>query len=142
MKYLENKEDLFNYQNECTLIHCISLDCEMGAGIAVGFNNRYPGMKQYLKRDIKARKIDGPTAIQYSNVINMITKRLYWHKPTYEDLELSLISVRNICKRNNINKIAMPLIGCGLDGLNWHNVKLIIESVFDNEDIELIVCYL
>ena len=42
----------------------------------------------------------------------------------------------------NIHKIAMPIIGCGLDGLEWDRVSRIIKDVFRGEDIELLVCRL
>lgn len=36
--------------------------------------------------------------------------------------------------------IAKPKIGCGLDKLEWSKVKAIIEEVFADTDIEILVC--
>ena len=41
-----------------------------------------------------------------------------------------------------ITKLAMPLIGCGLDKLEWNRVKDVIEDVFDDTDVEILICYL
>lgn len=41
-----------------------------------------------------------------------------------------------------IKKIAMPLIGCGLDKLSWQKVKLIILQTFHDIDMEIIICRL
>ncbi len=41
-----------------------------------------------------------------------------------------------------IRKIGMPLIGCGLDRLQWDKVSGIIKRVFENTDFEITVCYL
>ena len=37
-------------------------------------------------------------------------------------------------------KIAIPVIGCGLDGLEWCKVSEIIKEVFKGTDIEILVC--
>ena len=42
--------------------------------------------------------------------------------------------------KNGINKIAMPMIGCGLDKLNWDKVSQIIKETFKDTDIEILVC--
>ena len=36
----------------------------------------------------------------------------------------------------------MPKIGCGHEGLEWERVKEIIEEVFEDTDIEILVCSL
>ena len=41
---------------------------------------------------------------------------------------------------NNIKQIAMPMIGCGLDRLNWIRVSYIIQKIFSETDIEIVVC--
>ena len=47
-----------------------------------------------------------------------------------------------MARGEGITKIAMPRIGCGLDGLNWQDVKKALQDVFDNTDIEILVCVL
>ena len=34
----------------------------------------------------------------------------------------------------------MPLIGCGLDHLEWSKVSVIIQEIFQNTEIEILVC--
>ena len=34
----------------------------------------------------------------------------------------------------------MPLIGCGLDRLQWEKVSEIVQEVFKDIDIEIVVC--
>jgi hypothetical protein len=50
--------------------------------------------------------------------------------------------MRYQCEELDITKLAMPLIGCGLDKLEWANVKDIIEDVFNDMNIEILVCIL
>ena len=46
------------------------------------------------------------------------------------------------CNTFKIKKLAMPIIGCGLDKLEWSKVKDLIIQVFKNMDIEILICYL
>lgn len=148
MKITEIRMDLFKMPLEYTLVHCISEDCAMGAGIAKIFNRRYEKMQQELKDKLKECGLKYPISIYYHetiekhNVINMITKEKYWHKPTYNNFLHALLDVVEICKSQDIKKIAMPRIGCGLDRLEWDKVKGYIEDYFEDLDIEIIVCYL
>ena len=41
-----------------------------------------------------------------------------------------------------ITKLAMPCIGCGLDKLKWEKVREIIKEIFEDMDIEILICYL
>ena len=142
MIFKEVNEDLFKSDNTYTLVHCISRDCAMGAGIAVTFNNKFPEMKRQLKNTIRENDLQGYFAILYRgerNVINLITKEKYWHKPTYSSLKTSLLNAKQIILRNNIKHIAMPVIGCGLDRLQWSKVSAMIKEIFADTDIEIVV---
>lgn len=44
-----------------------------------------------------------------------------------------------IQKTNGVSKLAIPRIGCGLDGLVWDKVKDQLHEVFDGEPIEIVV---
>lgn len=150
MLYNEVHKDLFlNTQDYC-LAHCISADFGMGAGIVIEFNKRFH-MKAILKdmfhgnylnqwdANLAQNKPTG-TCIKVGRVLNLITKREYWSKPTYATLSQALIAMKNIAIHNNISKIAMPLIGCGLDKLEWNKVSTIIKDIFQDTNIEILVC--
>lgn len=142
MIFKEVNGDLFKSDNTYTLVHCISRDCAMGAGIAVTFNNKFPEMKKQLKNTIRENDLQGYFAILYRgerNVINLITKEKYWHKPTYSSLKMSLLNAKQIILRNNIKHIAMPVIGCGLDRLQWSKVSAMIKEIFADTDVEIVV---
>lgn len=143
MIFKETRGDLFKSDNKYTLMHCISHDCAMGAGIAKQFDKLMPSMKNVLKNKIKNDDLYGCFALLYVNdkrdTINLITKEKYWHKPSYSSLKLSLLSAKNIIERENIKYIAMPVIGCGLDRLQWSNVSQIIKKVFEDTDVEIVV---
>lgn len=136
MIYNEIYGDLFDYENEYYLAHCISADCALGAGIAVEFNRRY-GMRNKLKSKYPQMKY--PTCVLIDRVFNLVTKEYCYYKPTYTTLEAALYSMKTLIKWNNIKKVAMPLIGCGLDKLKWDKVSGIIKRIFSDVDIEILI---
>lgn len=140
MKINEQKGDLFTLDDKYYLAHCISSDCAMGAGIAVVFENKFKLRRELLKNGFMIRK--HPTCILRGKALNLITKELYWHKPTYLTLTGALEAMKQIVIDESIKYIGMPRIGSGLDKLQWNKVKEIIENVFKDLDVEIEVRYL
>lgn len=145
MTYKEEIRDLFSVPEDYYLAHCVSADYALGAGIAVEFNKRFD-MRRRLKEE-------APNYWQYlhcygvlggciliDRVFNLVTKENYWHKPTYDSIRQALYRMRSICEANTIKKIAMPVIGCGLDRLRWDKVSAIIKEIFSETNIEILVC--
>ena len=147
MIYKEEIRDLFSVPDDYCLAHCISADFAMGKGIVVEFNRRfdmkrilqrkYPGyIDQYVKCKI------GGDCILEGRILNLITKERYFHKPTLASMNTALQKMKDICEREHINKIAMPTIGAGLDRLEWGDVAAQIKTVFENTEIEILICKL
>lgn len=138
----EEKRDLFSVSNDYYLAHCISSDLGMGKGIVVEFNKRFD-MKNKLMSKGKYNWSGVGYCIRADRVMNLITKEKYWNKPTYQTLTDSLLRMKQeMILSSSINKVAMPMIGCGLDRLEWKRVKEIIQDVFNDTDYEILVCYL
>lgn len=135
----EKKGNLFELDNnKYFFVHCISADFELGAGIAVEFQNRFN-----LKKDLKKCSSGKcPELITTNHVMNLVTKNKYWHKPTYESITKCIRYMRDMCVNCNIKYLAMPRIGCGLDRLQWCKVREIIKEEFKDLDIEIEVRYL
>lgn len=145
MLITEVQKDLFTVPQGYYLAHCISGDYALGAGIAKKFDEVY-NMRFKLHRDYAISEGDKfanvGRALLIDNVFNLVTKERCFHKPTYDELYNTLIDMREKCEEYGITKLAMPLIGCGLDKLEWDSVKDIIENVFEQTDIEILVCKL
>jgi hypothetical protein len=50
-----------------------------------------------------------------------------------------LNALKNLCQEHKVGALAIPRIGCGLDGLLWSQVKAIIKEVFEDMAIEVTV---
>lgn len=145
MTYKEEMRDLFTVPDEYYLAHCISADFGMGKGIVIEFNKRFD-----MKRKLQSKYPDYVNEWHHNNwcgdcildgrVLNLITKERYFHKPTYDSLKSALLACWSECLHNDIKKIAMPTIGCGLDRLQWDKVSEIIKDIFKDTDIEILVC--
>lgn len=145
MIYREEVRDLFSVPEDYYLAHCISADFGMGKGIVIEFNKRFD-MKNRLQRKYPDylnkythHRLGGDCILE-GRVLNLVTKERYFHKPTIITMRLVLQKMKKICIENNITKVAMPTIGAGLDRLSWSAVSDQIHLIFDDTDIEILVC--
>lgn len=148
MTYKEEKRDLFTVDDSYYLAHCISADFKLGAGIAVEFDRHFD-LKKKLSELVHwgnndkfwdADKSNHGYCLRVDNVFNLVTKRNYWNKPTLQTMKNALVNLRDLyCYYPGV-KIAMPKIGCGLDRLNWADVSELIQEVFKDTDVEILVC--
>lgn len=150
MVFKEVCQDLFTVPDDYYLAHCISADFALGAGIAVQFNRRFDlrrHLKELCPRSLSdwdfGNYVTGSSGacIKVGRVLNLVTKRNYWDKPTYKNMFFALKAMKRITEKENIKKIAMPRIGCGLDRLNWLTVTGLIKDTFKDSDIEILVCF-
>ena len=79
-------------------------------------------------------------ALLVDNVFNLTTKLNRYEKTTYETLEKALRDMKEDIQDLEIRKLAMPKIGCGMDRLVWEHVEELITTVFEDMDIEILVC--
>ena len=151
LNLIEIKGNLFaeHYaKGEDVYVHCISSDFALGAGIAKTFREKFPifvERKQEMVHKFPRAKLSGlfSVATEGHIIVNLVTKKNYWDKPTYNSMETSLRSLRQyLMQRPHIKRVLMPRIGCGLDRLEWSRVRVMIENILENVDVEVKVFYL
>ena len=141
MTITTEKRDLFTMPQGYYLAHCISSDFALGAGIAKTFDSVY-NMRFKLFKNYPDYKYNGGDALLVDNVYNLVTKPKYWHKPTYDSLREALEMMKEQMDFVGATKLAMPKIAAGLDRLEWQKVYDIICEVFEDADIEIVICEL
>lgn len=128
----------FNHFSAQALAQGCNCQGSMGAGIAVGFKERYPEMYEDYHRRCKAkprefnvgdvflwREMDKPA------VFNLGTQENYWRsRATYEAIEQCLNTMRRLADDEKLTSIALPRIGAGYGGLSWTKVRAIIDRIF------------
>lgn len=141
MKFTKVEADLFAQDHKYALVHCIAEDARMGAGIDTQFVKRYPLMRDWLKQQ-------SPTigqVVPYSEgrkplVLNMITKKKSSDKPTRQDFDATVYTLKQFAVNHGLTHLAFPLIGAGLDRLEWVESEEVIQWLFMDTDIELLLC--
>src|SRR5688572_11776777 len=126
--------DLFvNRVGAQALTHGCNCQGSMGAGIAVGFKERYPQMFEAYRAMCKAdpRQFNPSDCFLWMDdspyVFNLATQENYWRsRATYEAVRTALINMRDQADDHRITTIAMPRIGAGHGGLSWKKVRAII----------------
>ena len=131
--------DLFlNRYNVQAFAHGCNCKGSMGAGIAVGFKERYPQMFEEYRRRCKAtpRELNPGEVFLWKtqdrpSVFNLATQEDYWRsRATYATITQTLEKMKALAEQENIQTIAMPRIGAGYGGLSWKKVRAIIEQIF------------
>jgi hypothetical protein len=133
--------DLFTMPQGYYLAHCISADFALGAGIAKTFDSVY-NMRFKLFKKYPKYEYHGGDALLVDNVFNLVTKQKCWHKPTYDSVRDALEMMKEYLDFIGATKLAMPKIAAGLDRLEWPKVYEIINEVFEDTDIEIVICEL
>ena len=137
LKYKEIEGDLFSSKG--CLAHCVSADFHMGTGVAKQVKMRYPTTYpkdvNHKKQPIFAQWIEG----EHRYVYHLVTKQRYFEKPTYESVKTSLQQMRTHAEWSGVDRISLPRIGCGLDQLNWSEMRSLIKDVFKGSDVAITV---
>lgn len=116
-------------------VNCVGV---MGKGIALQFKQAYPEMnKAYEKACERGEVVPGKVQVWATGalsgpkyVINFPTKREWYTKSRYADIESGLRSLVEEVQRLDIESIALPPLGCGNGGLTWSKVRPMIEDAF------------
>lgn len=138
----------------------------MGAGIAVTFMNKFPDMYeeyQYLcekfgpalggllhaYRDYEETKLtfspvgDGTFTLDVDTlepaIYNMFSQIMPGRNGDYRLLQQAAIQVLFDAEEMEYDRVGLPWIGCGIAGLEKHNVSNIFEQVWGDSDIEFIL---
>lgn len=121
------------------------VNCEgvMGRGLALIFKARYPSMFRDYVRACRLGEVVPGNLHRYTHtsgkeegliILNVPTKVKWKDKSKIEDIDLGLRALRDQLGRYRAGtRVLMPALGCGLGGLPWRDVKLlIIQHLTDN----------
>jgi len=122
------------------LVNAVNTEGVMGKGIALQFRQSFPAMFKAYSADCGADAVtlgkmnvfdlggllpSGPRWI-----INFPTKGHWKSRSRLKDIERGLESLVATVRELNIKSIAVPPLGCGHGGLDWSDVRQLIERAF------------
>jgi O-acetyl-ADP-ribose deacetylase (regulator of RNase III) len=130
--------DLFKNRHRAeALAHGCNCAGSMGAGIAIGFRERYPAMFEEYRRRCKADppefalggvffwREDGKPA-----VFNLGTQPRPGRGATYPAVEAALRAMHATADAEGVKSVALPRIAAGYGGLSWKKVRALIDAAF------------
>lgn len=133
MKFLLG--DVLADQSEALVntVNCVGV---MGRGVALQFKRMFPdNFVAYKKACDAGEVVPGRMHVFETGrlgnpklIINFPTKRHWRGKSRIEDVEMGLDALRDVILERSIQSIAMPPLGSGLGGLDWKNVRNLIED--------------
>ncbi len=115
-----------------TLVNPVNTVGIMGKGLALQFKRRYPAMFKRYKRFcdeglLTVGRLDLYLAHGDHWVLNFPTKE-HWKDPSrLEWIDAGLKKLAESYESKSITGLALPELGCGLGGLNWTDVRPLIE---------------
>lgn len=149
MTIREENRDLFTVPQGYYLAHCITADFSLGAGVAKKMDEVYNMREKLFDRYDFSGSLAGFNTdshmcqvLTIDNVYNLVLKKNPSKKAKYKKLRCVLENLKTEMEVNLVSKVAMPKIGCGHEGLEWDRVREIIEEVFSDTDIEILICSL
>lgn len=128
--------DLFDAPLDFSLTHTVSKDLKMSKGIAKTFVEKFGSVDRLKSQNPTLHNL---VFLEHHNqfIIYLITKNYFYEKPSYRDIFFTLLKLKQFCIDNNIKKLAMPKIGCGLDKLKYENIRIMLRYIFLQTNIEV-----
>lgn len=116
-------------------VNCVGV---MGKGIALQFRNKWPENNRAYEAACKAGEVrlgrmfvfDSGGLVRPNYIINFPTKNHWRGKSSLESIREGLKDLVEQVKRLRIRSIAVPPLGCGNGGLEWSDVRPLIEGAF------------
>lgn len=116
-------------------VNCVGF---MGRGIAAQFKRGYPENFRVYEAACERGDVQPGRMLVYEIprstaprwIINFPTKRHWRANSKIEDIKSGLVALIDEVRRLRIESIAVPPLGCGLGGLDWAEVRPLIEKAF------------
>jgi O-acetyl-ADP-ribose deacetylase (regulator of RNase III) len=123
--------NIFESQAQC-LVNTVNCEGYMGKGIAYQFKLRYPENNKDYVRACKSGKLHIGTIHYFTEegiwIVNFPTKDKWREKSRISYVEVGLDRLVEFIRDKRPASVAVPPLGCGNGGLDWNEVKGIIND--------------
>lgn len=140
--------DMFQEPTEAIVntVNCVGV---MGKGVALEFKRRWPANFRAYKHVCDAGELKPGKVFVFENqdflntgihryLVNFPTKQHWRAASRMEFIDSGLDDLVGWIKKTGVSSIALPPLGCGNGGLNWSEVRLLIEEKLS--DLEGVRC--
>ncbi len=120
--------------------HGVNCSGGFGSGVAGAIRRKYPEIREaYIKHEPKM--LGTCQFVEHADRIwvNAFTQQNYGYDGAqYADLTavgLCFAEIADYMDEHGLVTIAMPKIGCGLGGLDWDQVSVLVEGLFEDHEV-------
>ena len=109
----------------------VNLAGAMGRGLALQFRTRWPASYRAYRAALRSGELRNGRVHAHRlpdgrHVLHCPTKH-HWRDPSPIDLVRGTIdAIGPCCARHGIRSVAVPPLGCGLGGLDWTSVRVLL----------------
>jgi len=130
------------------LVNTVNTVGVMGKGIALQFKQAFPrNYELYQRACERGGVVPGKMFVVPTNrlsnpkfIINFPTKRHWKGKSRMEDIIAGLVDLVEVIRREHIQSVAIPPLGCGSGGLDWDEVRpKIVSALSVLPDVQVLV---
>jgi len=125
---------------EQVIAHGVNCTGHFGSGVAGAIKRKHPYVReQYL--GLKQHVLGTCQFVNYNGAVwvNAHTQQdKGYDGQQYADLEAvaeCLNEIDNYMHENKLTSIAMPKIGCGLGGLKWEDVEILVDGILSDYEV-------
>lgn len=138
--------DLLKQDDVDAIVNTVNCVGVMGKGIALQFKNKWPANFSAYAAACKAGQVrpgrmfifDAGGLVKPNFIVNFPTKDHWRGSSKIEFIRDGLVDLVKQVHRLGIRSIAVPPLGCGNGGLDWVDVRPLIESAFQSlPDVEV-----
>jgi O-acetyl-ADP-ribose deacetylase (regulator of RNase III) len=140
---IKKKGDLFTSTAQA-IGHGVNCHGVMGSGIAVAFKEKFPRNYVSYRNACQTKMLQPGETIVFNEgglfIFNIASQAQPGANATYPFLFSAAYDAAQQAVALGINRLAIPLIGCGIGGLEWKHAEkilLAVEGIFVDFEFEV-----
>lgn len=140
--FVEHSGNLLESEADA-IVNTVNTVGVMGKGIALQFKNAFPANFKAYERACKRDEVALGTMFVFDDgrltpphwIINFPTKGHWRSRSRMSDIAAGLDDLREVVAKFDMRSIALPPLGCGNGGLDWSEVRPLIERKLEGLDL-------
>lgn len=132
------------------LVNTVNTVGVMGKGIALQFKQAYPENYKAYEQVCSAGELQPGGIFTFERgrmhddkpwfILNVATKKHWRSKSRLDDIRAGAANIADEVRRLGIQSVAIPPLGCGNGGLNWNDVRPLIQQAMQPlQDVKVLV---
>jgi len=140
MKITEVNMSIFSAPQGYYAAGAISRDLNFSVGLPALYDKTFNIKKRFEYVYGESDEIEVGKSYSLGNLFLLVVKDSSYDSPNKKELFNAIENMRDIMEYESVGKLAMPKICCGKNGLEWEEVERMLEMIFGDSNVEILVC--